>query len=214
MNKFNILKSVILCLFLSLVLFSAQSQNRYKVGLYVGGALPLGSFASDKYIEYNEEGTASFYNAASMGASFSFRYVYSWDGIFSEKDALGFFGEGSLIWNSVKKNIREEFGKSFYLHYNVKIGPSYTYYLGRDEELAIFGELGILLGSTYLHTKDYKLNVGIGAGAGAGIYYMEWLTVGIYYDFLGVMKLSGKSNEGETKKIIPHILQLKVGFHF
>jgi len=213
-------KTTIICLMLLFTISSVNAQ-KHRSGAYIGAAIPVGKFASDKDIfelvdEFGNDYGIAFSNAASAGFSLTGRYSYLWDGAFSQKDAMGVFGEVSLVWNSTKKIIKDYYKDQnqavpSYLMYSIAIGPTYRYYLGKDETISIFGEAGVLLGSFTLTNMSYSSGLGIGGTFGAGMHYNEWLSVGLYYQFLSDIS---KKTENMMPKITPSVLQLKVGFHF
>ena len=213
-------KAMLFC-FVMIFAISSVNAQRNHYSAYIGAAIPVGKFASDKDIIYEmnangEDIGMNFYNAASAGVSFTGRYYYLWDGIFTEKDALGVFSELSLIWNSVRKEVKNYYSGDnsripSYLSYNLAIGPTYHYYIGKDEKLSVFGELGVVIGNYSLTKTPDGGRLGIGAVFGAGITYNQWLSVGAYYQFYNDITMSKKRDGHET---IPNVLQLKVGFHF
>ena len=212
---------VMLFCFVMVFAISSVNAQRHHYGAYIGAAIPVGKFASDKDIidlmnESGENVGMYFCNAASAGVSFTGRYYYLWDGVFTEKDALGVFGEVSLIWNSVRKEVKNYYSGDnsripSYLSYSLAVGPTYHYYIGKDEKLSVFGELGVVLGSYSLTKSSDGGGLGIGAVFGAGITYDQWLSVGAYYQFFNDITVPKTKYGLET---IPSVLQLKVGFHF
>lgn len=200
------------CVFTLFLLKDSAAQTRSDYGISAGVALPVGSFASSDILSDDplDPSYIDFRNGASVGVAASFRYTYYWDGIFTEKDALGIYAEVGVIWNPVNKSIKDLLETNYqYLNYHLNLGPSFSYYLGKSEEFSLYGELGVIVGSSTLMKSSRSLGMGIGATAGFGIDYMERVRIGMHYHFLGMMKI------GDTdEKITPHILQLRIGVHF
>lgn len=214
MQKNYILKISFTLLFTCVIVGISQAQwfyNRGKVSVYAGAAFPLGSFASD------ESSLSSKINGgASTGVSGGLRYTYYFDAVITPKDAIGIWGEYTFMWNPLKKGLREEYKLlkekvPQYFSHLISVGPNYTYYFGKDEKFAAFADLGVTLSFTSMsNTDQFGLGFGIGAMAGIGFYYSEWASIGIYYNFLGKQMIVKDFELYQT----PHLLQLRVAFHF
>lgn len=206
----------IVSIFISFLGLQLNAQTRSEFYVQIGAAIPVGSFTSGNNIIIDEfyNGTESFYNGAIPGPGFTFGYGYFWDGVFTPKDALGIFADATIIWNPVKKSIRELSDRTpSYLTYSIAIGPKYCYYLGASERISVFGQLGITLGSTSQLKGNISPQFGVGGIAGAGVGYMEWLTAGLYFTYFGNQKIRYSGIETNLA-MNPMALQIKVGFHF
>ena len=207
MKHIYFFKTVLLFLAIFFSASSIYSQNhadRKHFGVYPGLTVSL-------------ESSRRFVTEVNPGPSLAFRYSYLWDEIFCSKDALGVFADVNLMWNPLSKRVRDLYKKvgkmpvPSYLNTYISTGLAYNYYLGKAETWALFGEVGGFVGMRAVLKKS-KTNLTVGPIVGVGVRYNEWVSLGVYYQF---MKLFLKEiNDTEFMYNDLNLLHVKVGFHF
>jgi len=220
-----------------------MAQSKTGISIYLGGIQPVGSFFStDNSISLYDQlivGVPTYYNGASIGASASLRYTYSFQKTKLADKGLGIFINADLYWNGLNSDFRNEYDdvgkqKPCYLNVPINIGLNYTYYFGKDDFVGIFAEAGAGIdlfkrtnegwpdNSIYEITK-YDLTTSFGCSAGLGVILDKTISLGVYYNYLGKHEMI---SHGGREISIPTFLSiepfvmtmntvsLKIGFHF
>lgn len=229
MKKLRILIAIFL---LGGALTTVSAQNKCGLSIHLGGILPMGQFTEcPTYVSPGDANNQlSAHGAALFGASLGLRYNYKFIGTHIEDSGFGIFVSADLMWNYVKKSVRDTYDaakctKPMYVNVPIMIGASWTSDFVRSP-VNIFGEVGIgcdLFKKTTEgwsgKTISYDMNPEFACEAGVGVIFARLFSIGIHYYWLGKqdIKVTG-TTYGEGFAAAPtmamHAMAFKLGFHF
>ncbi|MDD4395463.1 MAG: hypothetical protein PHQ33_06235 [Bacteroidales bacterium] len=232
MKNFHCFLFTIIVVIVLLFSFSTiQAQNKSGVSIHLGGMLPLGQFTENpSYIAPDPytEGSAMF------GASLGLRYNYRFINTRIEDLGVGIFMSADLMWNAMNKELRDAYDivsktKPMYANVPIILGASYTSTF--SDVFAVWAEAGVGC-DLFLKTTEgwsgatttYKMDPAFAAEAGVGVMFVNLVSIGIHYYWLGNHDVVGTSKVstpiGTVSATIPeyklpiHQMAFKLGFHF
>ena len=204
---------------------SAQKTDHHGISVHVGGIMPVHEF--HKTPAYVVPGVNSRnldrHGGATFGASLGLKYNYVFD------FGLGVFASADLMWNMVNKSVREVYNNASCtkpMYVNVPIIVGVNYITDFSDIVDVWAEAGIGC-DLFLKTQEgwsnstikYKMNAAFAAEAGVGVTFIDLISVGIHYYWLGRQSVKVDGITYDETYVIPNKMKVgqvafKVGFHF
>lgn len=222
MKKFRLILVVAL-LFGGMLTVSAQQRDHHGISVQLGGILPLQDFsASQSYVLPGVNGLGNN-GCAMFGASLGLKYNYVFD------FGLGVFVSADLMWNALNKNIRDQYDnvsctKPMYVDVPIMVGVNYV--TDFSDIVDVWAEAGLGANLFYKTTEgwnnntlSYKMNAAFGAEVGAGITFIDLISIGVHYYWLGKQSIKVDGVTYDETYVVPHKMKMgamafKLGFHF
>ena len=110
----------IVSIFILLSNIDVNAQDRRTFGIEIGPTIQLGKVA--KLYDENRDVTDI---KGSIGAVVVHVGNFSWDAVFTNKDAMGFFYEGQIYWQSIKETNIVGMEKRNLFGFTGVVGPLY-----------------------------------------------------------------------------------------
>ncbi|MBP5556587.1 MAG: hypothetical protein J6X65_02610 [Bacteroidales bacterium] len=224
MKKFGLVLLVAL-LMGGVMSVSAQQRDHHGISVHVGGILPVQEFNNTPayFVPGRNDRAFNGKGAAMFGASLGLKYNYVFD------FGLGVFASADLMWNSLNKNVRQVYTqasctKPMYVNVPIIVGANYI--TDFSDIVDVWGEAGIGC-DLFLKTTEgwsgntvkYNMNAAFAAEVGAGVTFIDLISVGVHYYWLGRQNVKVDGVTYDETYIIPSKLRIgqvafKVGFHF
>lgn len=217
---------------MALALLLGSFTNAYSqkcgVSLHLGGLLPLKPLSENPLYMAPTNPTTD--GSAMFGASLGLRYNYRFINTRIEDLGLGIFLSADLMWNALNKETRDAYDavsktKPMYVNVPIVLGLSYTTTF--SDVFAIWGECGVgcdLFKKTTegwsSRTTSYKMNPAFAVEAGIGVMFIELISIGVHYYWLGNHEVAVDGEDGSLSapgipdKLRTQQMAFKLGFHF
>ncbi len=224
MKKFSLVLLIAL-LMGGVMSVSAQQREHHGISVHVGGILPVHEFDNTPIYVVPGVNSRHFdgHGAAMFGASLGLKYNYVFD------FGLGIFASADLMWNSLNKNVRQVYNQASCtkpMYVNVPIIVGVNYITDFSDIVDVWGEAGIGC-DLFLKTTEgwsgntvkYNMNAAFAAEVGAGVTFIDLISVGVHYYWLGRQNVKVNGVTYDETYVIPSKLRIgqvafKVGFHF
>jgi hypothetical protein len=224
MKKFSLVLLIAL-LMGGVMSVSAQQREHHGISVHVGGILPVHEFDNTPIYVVPGVNSRHFdgHGAAMFGASLGLKYNYVFD------FGLGIFASADLMWNSLNKNVRQVYNQASCtkpMYVNVPIIVGVNYITDFSDIVDVWGEAGIGC-DLFLKTTEgwsgntvkYNMNAAFAAEVGAGVTFIDLISVGVHYYWLGRQNVKVDGVTYDETYVIPSKLRIgqvafKVGFHF
>lgn len=204
---------------------SAQKTDHHGISVHVGGIMPVHEFHKTPAYVVPGVNSRNFdrHGGATFGASLGLKYNYVFD------FGLGVFASADLMWNMVNKSVREVYNNASCtkpMYVNVPIIVGVNYITDFSDIVDVWAEAGIGC-DLFLKTQEgwsnstikYKMNAAFAAEAGLGVTFIDLISVGIHYYWLGRQSVKVDGITYDETYVIPNKMKVgqvafKVGFHF
>lgn len=224
MKKFSLVLLIAL-LMGGVMSVSAQQREHHGISVHLGGILPVHQFDNTPIYVVPGANSRHFdgHGAATFGASLGLKYNYVFD------FGLGVFASADLMWNMMNKNVREVYNNASCtkpMYVNVPIIVGVNYITDFSDIVDVWAEAGIGC-DLFLKTQEgwsnstikYKMNAAFAAEVGAGVTFIDLISVGIHYYWLGRQSVKVDGVTYDETYVIPNKMKVgqvafKVGFHF
>lgn len=223
MKKFSLVLLIAL-LMGGVMSVSAQQREHHGISVHLGCIMPVHEF-NDTHLPIVPGNYRSFdgHGAATFGASLGLKYNYVFD------FGLGVFASADLMWNMMNKTVRREYDnvsctKPMYVNVPIIVGVNYI--TDFSDIVDVWGEAGIGC-DLFLKTQEgwsnstikYKMNAAFAAEVGAGVTFIDLISVGIHYYWLGRQSVKVDGVTYDETYVIANKMKVgqvafKVGFHF
>ncbi|MBO4645208.1 MAG: hypothetical protein J5642_01700 [Bacteroidales bacterium] len=229
MKKFRTIFVVSLLMICAL---SASAQKRgNNVSIRVGGVLPLQEFhATPAYVVPGNAleaavGKTPLHNtgAASFGATLGVKENYIFD------FGMGIFLSADLMWNMINKSVSKVYDqvsctKPMYINVPIIVGLNYV--TDFSDIVDVWAEAGIGADMFYKTQEGwsnalikYDMSASFAAMGGAGVTFIDLISVGINYYWLGKQSIKVNGVTYDETYVTPNkmksgVLTFRVGFHF
>ena len=224
MKKFRFVLMIAL-LMAGVMTVSAQQRDHHGISVHVGGVLPVQEFNNSPayFVPGVNDRAFNGKGAAMFGASLGLKYNYVFD------FGLGIFASADLMWNSLNKDVRKVYEqasctKPMYVNVPVLVGVNYV--TDFSDIVDVWGEAGIGA-DMFLKTTEgwnnaktkYNMNAAFAVGVGAGVTFIDLISVGVHYYWLGRQSVKVDGVTYDETYVIPNKMKIgmvafKVGFHF
>lgn len=224
MKKFSLVLLIAL-LMGGVMSVSAQQREHHGISVHLGGILPVHQFDNTPIYVVPGANSRHFdgHGAATFGASLGLKYNYVFD------FGLGVFASADLMWNMMNKSVREVYNnasctKPMYVNVPIIVGANYI--TDFSDIVDVWGEAGIGC-DLFMKTKEgwsnntisYKMTAAFAAEVGAGVTFIDLISVGIHYYWLGRQSVKVDGVTYDETYVIPNKMKVgqvafKVGFHF
>ena len=224
MKKFSLVLLVAMLLG-GVMTVSAQKRDHHGISVHVGGVLPVQEFNNTPayFLPGVNDRAFNGKGAAMFGASLGLKYNYVFD------FGLGIFASADLMWNMVNKSVRTTYDnasctKPMYLNVPILVGANYI--TDFSDIVDVWAEAGIGC-DLFLKTSEgwsnstikYMMNPAFAVGVGAGVTFIDLISVGVHYYWLGRQSVKVDGVTYDETYVVPSKLRigqgaLKVGFHF
>lgn len=224
MKKFRFVLLVAL-LMAGVMTVSAQQRDHHGISVHVGGVLPIQEFsaAPTYFLPGINDRAFNGHGAAMFGASLGLKYNYVFD------FGLGIFASADLMWNALNKDVRKVYDqasctKPMYVNVPIMVGANYI--TDFSDIVDVWGEAGIGV-DLFLKTQEgwssntvkYNMNAAFAAEVGVGVTFIDLISVGVHYYWLGRQNVKVDGVTYDETYIIPSKMRIgmmafKVGFHF
>ena len=224
MKKFSLVLLIAL-LMGGVMSVSAQKTDHHGISVHVGGIMPVHEFHKTPVYVVPGVNSRNFdrHGGATFGASLGLKYNYVFD------FGLGIFASADLMWNMVNKSVREVYDKASCtkpMYVNVPIIVGVNYITDFSDIVDLWAEAGIGC-DLFLKTSEgwsnstikYKMNAAFAAEAGVGVTFIDLISVGIHYYWLGRQSVKVDGITYDETYVIPNKMKVgqvafKIGFHF
>lgn len=224
MKKFSLVLLVAMLLG-GVMTVSAQKRDHHGISVHVGGVLPVQEFNNTPayFLPGVNDRAFNGKGAATFGASLGLKYNYVFD------FGLGVFASADLMWNMVNKSVREVYNNASCtkpMYVNVPIIVGVNYITDFSDIVDVWAEAGIGC-DLFLKTQEgwsnstikYKMNAAFAAEVGAGVTFIDLISVGIHYYWLGCQSVKVDGITYDETYVIANKMKVgqvafKVGFHF
>ena len=168
--------------------------------------------------------------SAIFGASLGLRYNYTFAGTTIEDVGFGIFVSADAMWNYINKDVRNAYDlakctKPMYLNVPIIIGGTWmSDFVNSPVNLWVEAGIGcdLFLKTTEGwkgNTVSYVMNPEFACEGGIGVMFINTISVGVHYYWLGKQDIKVKGVEyGDGFLAAPqmpiHMMSFKVGFHF
>lgn len=224
MKKFSLVLLIAL-LMGGVMSVSAQKTDHHGISVHVGGIMPVHEFHKTPAYVVPGANSRNFdrHGGATFGASLGLKYNYVFD------FGLGVFASADLMWNMVNKSVREVYNNASCtkpMYVNVPIIVGVNYITDFSDIVDVWAEAGIGC-DLFLKTQEgwsnstikYKMNAAFAAEAGVGVTFIDLISVGIHYYWLGRQSVKVDGITYDETYVISNKMKVgqvafKVGFHF
>lgn len=210
--------------------FSANAQRHEGFGgsVRLGGVLPMQDFAATQaYVVPGINGLGN-HGCAMFGASLGLEGQYMF-GLGRDAGGLGIFLSADAMWNALNKNIRDQYSKvscTKPTYINVPILLGVKYISDFSDVVDVWAEAGVGVNLFKKTTEgwnnstvSYDMTASFAAGAGIGVTFVDVVSIGVYYNWLGKQKIKVEGITYDETYVVPHqmksgVMDFRIGFHF